>query len=242
MKLKVENLSFAYPQEQGQQQVFQDLSFECNFDSLLLMGPSGGGKSTLMRLLCGLEIPQVGSIEWDSQVLPKKESELREFRKKTGVVFQAFNLFPHLTAIENICLPLVKVHRIGKDDAYSRAMIALKVFSLHDHADKMPSQLSGGQKQRVAILRAMITKPQILFLDEPTSALDPYMTSEVFRMITDMKSQYPCPLVLVTHHVSFAQKIKGEVVILANGKILKTGTSAELLKGAEEDIFQKLLV
>jgi polar amino acid transport system ATP-binding protein len=241
MRLKVENLSFAYTSEEEVHKVFENINVDINLDSLLLMGPSGGGKSTLMRLLCGLEIPQSGAVSWQDQVLPKDELSLRAFRKKIGVVFQAFNLFPHLSAIENLCLPLVKVHGVSPEEARSRAMMSLKVFSMQDHAEKMPVNLSGGQKQRVAILRAMITKPQILFLDEPTSSLDPYMTLEVFKMIMDMKSQYPCPLVLVTHHVSFAQKMKGQVIILADRKIVRSGSVSDLLKGSEEDVFARLL-
>ncbi|MEZ4814572.1 MAG: ATP-binding cassette domain-containing protein [Bdellovibrionota bacterium] len=202
IKLKIDSLSFSYPGHE----VFQDFSLDIEFESLLLMGPSGGGKSTLMRLLCGLELPESGTIAWDTEVLAHDEKGLRAFRKKTGVVFQSFNLFPHLSALENICLPLVKVHAVSQSEAEERAMEALKSFSLEDHALKMPAKLSGGQKQRVAILRAMITRPKLLFLDEPTSALDPYMTHEVFKMIADVERAHPCPVILVTHHVSFAQK------------------------------------
>ncbi len=237
VKLKIENLSFSYPG----QEVFKNLSLDLNFESLLLMGPSGGGKSTLMRLLCGLELPQLGSICWAGEKLPQEEEALRKFRSKTGVVFQSFNLFPHLTALENICLPLLKVHGVNKDEAKQRAIEALKSFSLHHHADKMPSKLSGGQKQRVAILRAMITRPQLLFLDEPTSSLDPYMTLEVFKMIADMERAHPCPVILVTHHVSFAQKMQGQVLILADGQIKHQGNVSSLLAGTEEEVFARIV-
>jgi len=236
-RLKVENLSFSYPG----QEVFSNLSLDLSFESLLLMGPSGGGKSTLMRLLCGLELPQAGSIQWGGELLPKDEEELRKFRSKTGVVFQSFNLFPHLSALENICLPLVKVHGLNVDEAKQRAMEALRSFSLQDHADKMPAKLSGGQKQRVAILRATITRPQLLFLDEPTSALDPYMTLEVFKMIADMERAHPCPVILVTHHVSFAQKMQGQVLILSDGQVKHQGKVSTLLAGTEEDVFARIV-
>lgn len=237
MKLKIENLYFAYPG----QEVFKDFSLDLDFENLLLMGPSGGGKSTLMRLLCGLEVPQQGKILWDSIELPHDEKGLRAFRKQLGVVFQSFNLFPHLSALQNICLPLVKVHGTSLEEAEQKAMAALKTFSLEEHANKMPAKLSGGQKQRVAILRAMITQPKLLFLDEPTSALDPYMTLEVFKMISDVERAHMCPVVLVTHHVSFAQKMRGHVLILSDGKLKKNGPVDSLLAGSEEDVFKSIV-
>lgn len=236
-RLKLENLSFSYPG----QEVFRNLSLEINFESLLLMGPSGGGKSTLMRLLCGLELPQGGGIQWGTEFLSRDENKLRNFRRKTGVVFQSFNLFPHLSAMENICLPLVKVHGVSLDEAKQRASEALRSFSMQDHADKMPAKLSGGQKQRVAILRAMITRPELLFLDEPTSSLDPYMTLEVFKMIADMERAHPCPVILVTHHVSFAQKMQGQVLILSDGQIKHQGEVSTLLAGTEEEVFARIV-
>lgn len=237
MKLRIENLSFSY----SNQEVFKDLNINLDFENLVLMGPSGGGKSTLMRLLCGLEIPQSGRIFWNDVELPKNEKALRAFRQKIGVVFQSFNLFPHLSALENICLPLIKVH--GKDpvEAEERAMQALRSFSLHEHALKMPAKLSGGQKQRVAVLRAMITHPQLLFLDEPTSALDPYMTLEVFKMVAAVEREHICPVVLVTHHVSFAQKMQGHVLVLSDGRVKKQGLVKELLSGSEEDVFKNIV-
>lgn len=237
MRLKVEGLSFSYPGHP----VFEGLNLDLEFQNLLLMGPSGGGKSTLLRLLCGLEIPSKGEVYWGTQKLPHLEPELRTFRKNIGVVFQSFNLFPHLSALDNICLPLVKVHGVLRKEAEERAFSALKDFSLQDHAYKMPSQLSGGQKQRVAILRALITRPQLLFLDEPTSALDPYMTLEVFKMLSDVERLQQCLVVLVTHHVSFAQKMKGHVLVLSEGKIKKQGSVSEILSGTEEEVFNNIV-
>ena len=149
-----------------------DLSTE-DIQALVLVGPSGGGKSTLLRILAGLDVPTNGDVAFDGVPLPRDESSLREYRKTIGTVFQAYNLFPHLTALENLLLPLVQVHGLQPEEARERICEPLERFDLAKHASKRPAQLSGGQKQRIAILRALVIQPQRMFLDEPTSALDP---------------------------------------------------------------------
>ncbi|MEM1442503.1 MAG: ATP-binding cassette domain-containing protein, partial [Verrucomicrobiota bacterium] len=142
---------------------------------LVLIGPSGGGKSTFLRLIGGLEIPTSGEVKIDGKRLPTNEEELREIRRRNGFLFQSFNLFPHLTAMENIVLPLVKVYGRSKEDATERASEVVERFRLTEHVSKRPGQLSGGQQQRIALARAMAHEPSLLLLDEPTSALDPEM-------------------------------------------------------------------
>src|SRR5205085_2568445 len=148
-----------------------------------LIGPSGGGKSTLLRIIAGLETPNSGNVSLNGHRIEFAEPALREHRLHLGVVFQAFNLFPHLTALANIALPLEKVHGLRAAEAEHIARESLTRFALADHAHKKPAELSGGQKQRVAIARAIAIKPRLLLFDEPTSALDPEMTAEVLAVI-----------------------------------------------------------
>jgi polar amino acid transport system ATP-binding protein len=169
--------------------------------SLALIGPSGGGKSTLLRVIAGLEAPDAGSVALDGAVIDFREAALREHRRHLGVVFQAFNLFPHLTALANLTLPLEKVHGFAPDAARDLAQQTLARFRLAEHAHKRPAELSGGQKQRVAIARAIAIKPRVLLFDEPTSALDPEMTAEVLDVIEELKDEGR-DFLLVTHEMA----------------------------------------
>jgi polar amino acid transport system ATP-binding protein len=186
--------------------------------AFVLIGPSGGGKSTLLRILAGLECPDSGTVAIDGAALPRDEESLRKYRCQVGTVFQAYNLFPHLTALDNITLPLEKVHRLAPAEAHARAIETLQRFQLEPHAHKKPAQLSGGQKQRVAIARAVAIKPRLLLFDEPTSALDPEMTAEVLEMIEELKREGR-DLILVTHEMAFARVAADQVAFLADGKI-----------------------
>ena len=237
MKLEIRNLTFSY----NNSRIFENFSFNSIFETLSIIGPSGSGKSTLLRLLCGLEIPQKGEIFWDGKAIPHSEKLLNVFRKKNGVVFQSFNLFPHLTVLENICLALEKVHLKTKKEAEEKAFDFLKKFNLEDQASKKPQALSGGQKQRTALIRALVTDPSLIFLDEPTSALDPFMTREVLKMIETLKAEFKIPLVLVTHHLSFAKKMGGHLLVLKKGALHKQGQSQDLLIGEEDQIYDQLL-
>ncbi len=194
---------------------------------LVLIGPSGGGKSTLLRLLGGLECPEAGSIELDDEPMIFKEKELIAHRRKLGIVFQSWNLFPHLTALENIVLPLYHVQRIPRQQAEEISMQLLKRFELDKHAHKKPYELSGGQSQRVALIRAVAGHPKMLLLDEPTSALDPLMTAEVLELILELKKEGR-DLILSTHHLTFAKKVADRVLFLAEGAVLEQGTPAEV--------------
>lgn len=183
MKLEVAGLTKCY----GKTQALDGLSLSVKSARVLvLIGPSGGGKSTLLRVLGGLEIPDSGKVEINGRPLLTHPESLQSYRQKNGFLFQQFNLFPHLTALRNISLPLEKVHSHSPAEAQSIAELALKRFGLLDHAGKLPAQLSGGQQQRVGIARAVAHQPEILFLDEPTSALDPEMTAEVLELIQEL--------------------------------------------------------
>ncbi|MDX2080630.1 MAG: amino acid ABC transporter ATP-binding protein [Terrimicrobiaceae bacterium] len=186
--------------------------------TLALIGPSGGGKSTLLRLIAGLDAATAGVIEVDGRPLPNDERSLRDYRRGIGVVFQAYNLFPHLNALENVMLPLVHVHRIPPAEARERALTVLRRFQLEAHAGKQPAMLSGGQRQRVAIARALAPSPSLLLLDEPTSALDPEMTAEVLEVIAELRES-DTPIVLVTHEMGFARHTADIVAFVADGGI-----------------------
>lgn len=195
--------------------------------SLVLIGPSGGGKSTLLRIIGGLEIPETGRVVVNGRSLSTSEEDLQQYRRTVGTVFQAFNLFPHLSALENITLPLEKVHGAAPAEAVERARAQLARFRLESHALKKPAELSGGQRQRVAIARALSIQPQLLLFDEPTSALDPEMTAEVLEIIEELRNEGR-DLILVTHHMAFARRVGDYGVFLSDGTIVEAGPAAEL--------------
>ncbi len=224
MKLKIWNLSKRF----GDHTVLNKISLaveDCR--SLALIGPSGGGKSTLLRIIAGLETPDEGALELDDRKVNWAEKALRQYRLHIGVVFQAYNLFPHLTALRNITLPLEKVHRKSSAEARDLAMESLNRFRLADHAQKKPAALSGGQQQRIAIARAIAIKPRLLLFDEPTSALDPEMTAEVLDVIEELKEEGR-DFVLVTHEMGFARSVADKVAFLAGGELIECGTSQEV--------------
>lgn len=225
----------------GAQRVFRDLDFEVEFQhTLALVGPSGGGKSTLLRLLAGLDSADSGEIRIDDSLLPTGEAGLRAYRQKIGVVFQAYNLFPHLSALENIRLPLERVHGHSAKDAESRANQFLARFQLLDHAAKQPAQLSGGQRQRVAIARALAVDPAFLLLDEPTSALDPEMTAEVLDVIAELRGSGK-PIILVTHEMGFARHTADLVALVADGGIPECSPAREFFEQPRHDATRRFL-
>ncbi|MCW1914300.1 amino acid ABC transporter ATP-binding protein [Luteolibacter sp. GHJ8] len=187
---------------------------------IVLVGPSGGGKSTLLRVLGGLETPDEGRVSLRGEDLPVSESGLLAYRRKNGFLFQQFNLFPHLTALRNLTLPLEEVHGMPAPQAKQTAEAALDRFGLLAHAHKRPAELSGGQQQRVGIARAVASKPEILFLDEPTSALDPEMTAEVLELIQEL-AEGGQRIILSTHEMGFARAVGDLVAFLAAGKVVE---------------------
>jgi len=212
----------------GLQAALADLTLDLPpFQALVILGPSGGGKTTLLRLIAGLEIPDAGEVTVDGAPLPRDEAGLLQHRRSIGTVFQAFNLFPHLSALANITLPLEKVHGYAPGAAREKAREVLARLQLSPHADKKPAQLSGGQQQRVAIARAIAIKPRFLLFDEPTSALDPEMTAEVLDVIGELGREGR-DLILVTHHMGFARQVADHGLFVADGRIAESGPAAEL--------------
>lgn len=237
MKLDIKHLNKSF----GTQKVLEDLTFSIEgINSLAIIGPSGGGKSTFLRILAGLEKPESGEIYLDNERLVFEEAYLNNFRKRASVVFQAYNLFPHLTAFENIALPLRVVRKYDEKLAQQRAGDLLERFQLAEHRHKKPNQLSGGQKQRVAIARALAFDTQWLLLDEPTSALDPELTNEVLDMINAIQNEKK-NLVLVTHEMGFAKKSCDYTVFIANGTIIEHGISQSLFENPQTEELKSFL-
>ena len=223
----------------GGHQVLKKVAFHAAFEhTLAFVGPSGGGKSTLLRIIAGLEHPDAGTIRLNGTPLIYEEEALRRHRRKVGVVFQAYNLFPHLTALQNVLLPLEKVH--GFSDAHQRARAVFERLRLADHTGKKPAQLSGGQRQRVAIARALAIDPEFLLLDEPTSALDPEMTAEVLDVIADLRETGQ-PVVLVTHEMGFARETADQVAFVADGCVQECTEAPEFFKRPRTEAARKFL-
>ncbi|MDB6122814.1 MAG: transporter related-protein [Pedosphaera sp.] len=197
--------------------------------TLVLIGPSGGGKSTLLRIIAGLEFPNSGEVEINDDRVMFQEEALIKHRRTIGTVFQAFNLFPHLTALQNITLPLEKVHGHSRAEAEEIAHQFLVRFKLDKHSQKRPAELSGGQRQRVAIARAVSIKPRLLLFDEPTSALDPEMTAEVLDIIKELREEGR-DFILVTHEMGFARQVADQVALLAEGRIVESGPVQQVLE------------
>ena len=223
MKLSVRSLSKSF----GAHAALRGRRLSGSGRSLVLIGPSGGGKSTLLRVLGGLEVPDEGEVAIDGEPMHFEEAWLHRYRQQIGTVFQTLNLFPHLTALENITLPLEKVHGLAKLEARSRAEALLARFQVESHAHKRPAEMSGGQRQRVAIARALSIKPRLLLFDEPTSALDPGMTAEVLQAIEELRAE-GLHLILVTHHLAFARRVADQVAFLADGAVLESGPAEEV--------------
>ncbi len=224
MKLEIHQLTKKF----GTQRAISSLDLNLpEFHTLALIGPSGGGKSTLLRLIAGLEHPDSGWIAFDDAPIVFEETALLKHRRKLGIVFQSWNLFPHLTALENICLPLFRVHGLSREEAEARSFELLKRFELDKHAHKKPFALSGGQAQRVALIRAVAPQPKILLLDEPTSALDPLMSAEVLELVLELKVEGR-HFILATHHLNFAKKIADWIVFIAEGNVLESGAPSQV--------------
>jgi polar amino acid transport system ATP-binding protein len=198
----------------------------------VLIGASGSGKSTLLRCINLLETIDDGQIFLDGQEISDPLISVDEVRRKLGIVFQSFNLFPHKTVLENITLSPIKVHGIAPDQARDEAMVLLRRFDLADKADQYPDRLSGGQQQRVAIIRSLAVNPRVLLLDEITSALDPVLVNEVLSIVRDLKHD-GMTMVLATHEMGFATQVADEVCFLESGLILERGSAEQVLKNPQ---------
>jgi polar amino acid transport system ATP-binding protein len=200
----------------------------------VLIGASGSGKSTLLRCINLLDTIDDGSIYLDGKEISDPEINVDEVRRNLGMVFQSFNLFPHMSVLENITLSPIRVHKISKAQARDEAMTLLRRFDLADKADQYPDRLSGGQQQRVAIIRSIAVKPRLLLLDEVTSALDPVLVNEVLSIVRDLKAD-GMAMVLATHEMGFATQVADEVCFLKDGNIIERGPASQVISAPQQD-------
>jgi len=209
-------------------------------DRVAIIGPSGCGKSTFLRCLNLLELPTSGEIIIDGKNIMDKDLNLSFYRRKIGMVFQQFNLFPHLTVLDNITLAPVKLGMLSEFSAKKEALELLKSINLFDKANCYPGELSGGQKQRVAIVRTLIMKPEVILFDEPTSALDPEMVSEVLDLIMDLAKK-EITMLLVSHEMSFVKKFATKILFLEDGKVSYFGKSTDAYKDKKNNRLMEFL-
>lgn len=207
---------------------------------VVVIGPSGSGKSTFLRCLNMLEEPTDGEIYVDDVQINAPKTDINKIREKMGMVFQHFNLFPHLTVKENITLAPVKLKKMTKEQADEKAKELLKIVGLEEKADAYPAQLSGGQKQRIAIARSLAMEPEIMLFDEPTSALDPEMVGEVLDVMKDL-AKSGMTMVVVTHEMGFAREVGTRLIFMDGGKIIECGDPKEVLSNPQEERTQLFL-
>ncbi|MDQ1137335.1 glutamate transport system ATP-binding protein [Microbacterium sp. SORGH_AS 1204] len=219
----------------GQFQALKDIDLTVDRgEVVVVIGPSGSGKSTLCRTINRLETITSGSITIDGKELPKEGKGLAELRADVGMVFQSFNLFAHLTILENVTLGPIKVRKMKKADAEKEARALLDRVGVGQQADKLPAQLSGGQQQRVAIARALAMKPKVMLFDEPTSALDPEMINEVLDVMVGLAKD-GMTMIVVTHEMGFARKAANRVVFMADGQIVEQAVPEQFFTNPQSD-------
>ena len=240
-KVKVENLKKNF----GNLEVLKDINLEVKEGEVVcLIGPSGSGKSTFLRCLNKLEEPTGGTIIVDDFDLTAKSSDINKIRENIGMVFQQFNLFPHLSVLQNIMLAPVDRKRMTKEQAEEKAKKLLRVVGLLEKADEYPASLSGGQQQRVAIARALAMEPDIMLFDEPTSALDPEMVGEVLEVMKKLAAD-GMTMVVVTHEMGFAREVADRVIFMDGGYIVEQGTPEDVFGNPQnkrtQDFLDKVL-
>ena len=228
----------------GPLKAVDDASLEVKKGEIIcLIGPSGSGKSTLLRCIAGLEDPEEGEVWIDGERLDlhsKDQKKLEKLRIKMGFVFQHFNLFPHMTVLENLTLAPIQVLGMDKAAAEQRAMELLARVGLADKRDAYPSKLSGGQKQRVAIVRSMAMKPDVILFDEPTSALDPEMVGEVLDLMKQL-ARDGMTMIVVTHEMGFAREVANKVIFIDNGQILENSSPEEFFTNPKNPRLKEFL-
>ena len=207
---------------------------------VVMIGPSGSGKSTFLRCMNLLEIPTSGTITFNGVDITDKNVDINVHRQKMGMVFQHFNLFPHMTILKNMTLAPMKLQKKSEEEANAEAMKLLERVGLADRAQAYPSQLSGGQKQRIAIVRALCMKPDVMLFDEPTSALDPEMVGEVLEVMKELAEEN-MTMVVVTHEMGFAREVGDKVLFLEDGVIMEQGTPDEIFNHPKTERLQNFL-
>lgn len=235
--IEVKNLKKAF----GERIVLNDINEKIEKgEKVVIIGPSGGGKSTFLRCLNLLETPTSGKILFEGNDITDKKTDINLMRQKMGMVFQHFNLFPHLTVLENITLAPVSLKLMSKDDAEKRAKELLERIGLSDKANDYPSSLSGGQKQRIAIVRSLAMNPDVILFDEPTSALDPEMVGEVLNLMKELADD-GMTMICVTHEMGFAREVATRILFMDGGKIAEQGTPQEIFENPKTERLQQFL-
>ncbi|MBT0767789.1 amino acid ABC transporter ATP-binding protein [Kineosporia sp. J2-2] len=235
--LNIENLRKSY----GHNVILRDLSLDvAEHEVMVLIGASGSGKSTLLRCVDLLETVDDGLIELQGQDITDPRVNADQVRSRIGIVFQSFNLFPHLTVLDNITLAPRKVHRVPAEQARERALATLDRVGLRHRADAYPDHLSGGQQQRVTIARSLVNDPVLMLFDEVTSALDPELVGEVLAMLRDLKSE-GMTMVVATHEMGFARQVADEVCFLDGGRVLERGSPGQVLGEPRQERTQQFL-
>ncbi len=209
-------------------------------DVVFIVGPSGSGKSTFLRCLNRLEEPTSGEVYFEGVEITGRNVDINRHRQKMGMVFQQFNLFPHMTVMKNMTQAPRKLQHKSKEEAEAEARVLLDRVGLLDRADAYPNQLSGGQKQRIAIVRALCMKPDVMLFDEPTSALDPEMVGEVLQVMRGLAEE-KMTMVVVTHEMAFAREVASKIVFMAEGQILETGTPEEFFNHPKTERLKSFL-
>ncbi len=207
---------------------------------VVIVGPSGSGKSTFLRSLNLLEMPTGGSIRFNGVDITDPKVDINVHRQKMGMVFQHFNLFPHMTILGNMTVAPIKILKMSKQEAEEQAMRLLERVGLADRADAYPSQLSGGQKQRIAIVRALCMRPEVMLFDEPTSALDPEMVGEVLDVMKELAAE-GMTMAVVTHEMGFAKEVADRVIFMDSGMIIEEGTPKEVFEHPKSERLQSFL-
>ena len=235
--IKVEGLEKAF----GKVEVLKGINIDIKKgEVVVIIGPSGCGKSTFLRTLNLLEEPTGGHIYFEGTDITSKHANINIHRQKIGMVFQQFNLFPHMTLLKNMTLAPMKLLKVSKEEAEKRAMELLERVGLADRANSYPSQLSGGQKQRVAIVRALCMQPDVMLFDEPTSALDPEMVGEVLEVMKSLANE-GMTMAIVTHEMGFAREVADRVIFIDEGVIAEEGTPEEIFKNPKSDRLKDFL-
>lgn len=218
----------------GKSHILKDINLEvCEGEKLVIIGPSGSGKSTLIRCINHLEEPTTGEVFIDGELVTKR-NRFEVNRKNTSMVFQQFNLYPHMTVLKNLTMAPMKLQGLGKKEAEVIAMEYLEKVGVADKANEYPQNLSGGQQQRVAIARALVTKQKIILFDEPTSALDPEMVQEVLDVMVNL-SKENITMICVTHEMGFARQVADRVIFMDDGRIIETGNPEHFFENPEND-------